>query len=47
LFATVATLFFVPAVFNLIHDRRMQKKLGVLAEQPEPVHKGDKPHGRR
>ena len=30
LFATVATLFFVPAVFSLIHGKRHSKKLGEM-----------------
>jgi multidrug efflux pump subunit AcrB len=33
LFATVATLFFVPVVFSLFHGRRMRRALAVSAER--------------
>ena len=46
LIATVATLFFVPTVFSLLHSRRARGRAAPAALQPEPS-TGSKPHGHR
>jgi multidrug efflux pump subunit AcrB len=38
LFATVATLFFVPSVFTMIHGRRMSHAAGAISHESEWVH---------
>ena len=37
LVATVATLFFVPAVFSLLHSRRKAPSVAIESAQPEPT----------
>jgi multidrug efflux pump subunit AcrB len=40
IFATCATLMFVPVVFSIVHGRRAQKRAGSIVNTPAP-HSGE------